>query len=267
MLVNTMIKELEEVKKNVCDCFDEYKAILTKDDNDLLSILYVYSMIKHRDNLSFNADSNGFRTKVFNLAKTTVDVLNSQYNLNLDLAEINKSIGKVHNDTKNKGIDHFNCVNEAITSAMEDIRKSINNVDDSSNVIVDEVIEEFSSGISRDVKDLLNIVNRGLSANFNLYDYYKTLIDYNTKEPINQRIAFMITDCIGNRDENIGVYIGMTRDHKFFVIPQGAGYINRNFNKYYTSGARYFDTFIEAAQCAIVYLRDFYSLKSNRETN
>lgn len=263
MLVNTMVKELEEVKKSIDECFEDYSYVLSSGDNEMLSILSVYLKIKHRDNMSFNADNNGLRTRMFNLAKTSVDILNSQYGLNIDLTEMNKYLGKIHNDNKNKGNEHYINVNETIDNTINELRKTISN-NRADNTIVDSVLAEFSTGIVRDVKDLVNILNQGLNASFSLYDYSKTLIDYNVKKPINQKTAFMITDAVGNRDENIGAYIGITHDNKFFAIPQGAGYINKTFNKYYTSGARYFNTFSDAAQFVAVHVRDFYRLKYNK---
>lgn len=260
MIETSIINSYDRIKSQINLKIDEYKELCVDD----LGVLHSYFLVKHRDNLSFNANRDGIRSEIYAYA----NAICSAYNI--DLKACNKKLGAIHNKYKNKP-EHYEEVDKAVSELMILLRskavlpkaKTIDNktaevMDRISNFSQDEIdnLLAYIDNKKSNVKDNKNSRNsefneRGLRDRelfseavyelctdfnvsikrkvFGVFNYYSAL--HNDGIKMNYSIAYIICDNIGE-DTNIGVYVGIDETENYFIIPLGARYLNENYNAY-----------------------------------
>lgn len=273
MIETSIINSYDRIKSQINLKIDEYKELCVDD----LGVLHSYFLVKHRDNLSFNANRDGIRSEIYAYA----NAICSAYNI--DLKACNKKLGAIHNKYKNKP-EHYEEVDKAVNELMISLRskavlpqaKIVDNktaevMDRISNFSQDEIdsllayidnketnvkdnknsrSSEFNKYGLRD-RELFSDVVYKLCFDFNVskkskifkvFNYYSTL--HNNGIKMNYSIAYIICDKIGE-DTNIGVYVGIDETEHYFIIPLGARYLNENYGAYIKTAPTFVDSLEE----------------------
>lgn len=289
MIETSIINSYDRIKSQINLKIDEYKELCVDD----LGVLHSYFLVKHRDNLSFNANRDGIRSEIYAYA----NAICSAYNI--DLKACNKKLGAVHNKYKNKP-EHYEEVDKAVNELMILLRskavlpkaKTIDNktaevMDRISNFSQDEIdnLLAYIDNKKSNVKDNKNSRNsefdeRGLRDRelfsetvyelctdfnvsikrkvFEVFNYYSAL--HNDGIKMNYSIAYIICDNIG-KDTNIGVYVGIDETENYFIIPLGARYLNENYNAYIKTAPIFDDNLEEFKNHVKAMLLTYYNYK------
>lgn len=289
MIEASIINSYDRIKSQINLKIDEYKELCVDD----LGVLHSYFLVKHRDNLSFNANRDGIRSEIYAYA----NAICSAYNI--DLKACNKKLGAIHNKYKNKP-EHYEEVDKAVNELMILLRskavlpkaKTIDNktaevMDRISNFSQDEIdsllayIDNKEANVkdnknSRDIefnerglrdRELFSEIVYELCADFNVsmkrkvfgvFNYYSAL--HNDGVKMNYSIAYIICDNIG-KDTNIGVYVGIDETENYFIIPLGARYLNENYNAYIKTAPIFDDNLEEFKNHVKAMLLTYYNYK------
>lgn len=296
MIETSVINSYDRIMSQINSSIEEYKRLCV----DELGVLHSYFLIKHRDNLSFNANRDGIRSEIYVYANAICNAYN------IDLKSCNKKLSAVHNKYKNKP-EHYEEVNKAIEELMislrsklilpknilnknEDYAKVIDKIQGFSHDEISKLIEYLDSkdsnvidaqhkpvpisnntnkiqNFNKLVQDICFSFNINLRDKYNLkrlifevYNYNSTL--HNDGVEMSYKEAYIICDEI-KREKNIGVYVGIDEYDRYFVIPLGAQYLNQNYDTYIRTVPTFDDSIEDFKLHVDIMLSKYYNLKYN----
>ena len=296
MIETSVINSYDRILSQINSSIEEYKRLCV----DELGVLHSYFLIKHRDNLSFNANRDGIRSEIYVYANAICNAYN------IDLKSCNKKLSAVHNKYKNKP-EHYEEVNKAIEELMvslrsklilpknilnknEDYAKVIDKIQGFSHDEISKLIEYLDSkdsnvidtqhkfvpisnntnktqNFNKLVHDICLSFNINLRDKYNLkrlifevYNYNSTL--HNDGVEMSYKEAYIICDEI-KREKNIGVYVGIDEYDRYFVIPLGAQYLNQNYDAYIRTVPTFDDNTEDFKLHVDIMLSTYYNFKYN----
>lgn len=243
---------LKESKKEIEEKFKDYSKIIREDYDDIDTI-ELYLKVKYRDNIASGASNSSFRTK-----------LNLEFEKACSRIQIRKkgiltTLSELHDINRNNP-EHFNIINNEINNIIKELRR-INNKEESINAIETQEINNLTNSLGD--KICRELIKKCISDKWQFINLYKDslITEWRDGQPYSKiqcKETYMLTDKIGNRESNVGCYIGKTLNDKYILIPQGVGYINKMTNSFAKARSEIFDDetlFINAVIELAEYLR------------
>lgn len=241
--VNEAVELLKDTKKNLNDMFDLFISNC-KTDYDVIEI---YNRICFQTCVSC-VFKDRFRSKLNTIFNKTCK------SLKLFREDAVRGLSELNDKYKNSP-EHISIMEKAIKDLRAELEKPIIEEikDDSFNFNISEFnSSEFNktlcgllNGVANEVSKYIKIEEiNGQKSDFKVGNCYTELRDNSTGLIIPADEKYILSQFPGQRDINIGIYVGHTITNKYFLIPLGTEFVINYFKKHHTG-------FIEANSSVI----------------
>ena len=194
-------------------CYKEYVEELNT--GDPLSVVSVYCKMRFRDHIGMFTDSS-IRDLVYS------EFIKVCKCIAIDKDEVIGRLDTLDKETKLANpTEHFRILNDEINRIINSLRVLNNSVQSINNA------SELEKGLLGVASNLAGVItpeyneDGALLNGFDVGQCNVQLTDKATEKPISFNSQFIISQYIGQREKNIGCYVGIDTNNRYYFIPIG----------------------------------------------